>query len=543
MIKPYHCNITDDKSVDAEHYSTANAATVQADSRLLNNEELKAKARRLSILSAKIITNKGFDSALKLVRTYGVKHPSGSNNSIKSKRLKSDKWWLGQLKRANAQSFEHGQIIAGNVCGDSPYISNPSLAAYKQAQLNSIESMRSQYIVNTLNGEVKSLYDVQQHTVSNPAIRRNELMTRINGTEEVANEYGYKAMFYTITTPSRFHARSGSNPNSKYNKSRPTRAQQYLAELWKRIRAAFQREELEPLGFRVAEPHKDATPHWHMLLWVPPEQVERVTGIMRKYALKDNPNERGAKKNRFDVEVIDSEKGSAVGYIAKYISKNIDGYGLDSGEDTAANRVVAWSSLWEVRQFQQIGCPSVSVWRFLRSLEGEHSDGYIESMRQAAITNDYAEYIRLQGGLLVSTKTQNVRVANRNKADEKGEDLLNDYGENLRESYGLKTAKKVYQLSQKKWEKMELPNGLDGKETKAGSSLSAAPWSPLNNCIFYNSFDIEKQLVSSGTIPAKARIKSDRNPLEIKQTENGTWSAERVIPESQLMLMNRQSVT
>ncbi|WP_461552938.1 replication endonuclease [Sulfuriferula sp.] len=43
----------------------------------------------------------------------------------------------------------------------------------------------------------------------------------------------------------------------------------------------------------VAEPHHDATPHWHMLLFVAPEQRDRFREIIRHYALQDSPDEEG----------------------------------------------------------------------------------------------------------------------------------------------------------------------------------------------------------------------------------------------------------
>ncbi len=75
---------------------------------------------------------------------------------------------------------------------------------------------------------------------------------------------------------------------------------------------------------------------------------------------------------------MDPAKGGAVGYIVKYIAKNIDGHQIGEkgnleAETTAsegARRVRAWASLWGLRQFQQLSEPSVSVWRELRRLPG-----------------------------------------------------------------------------------------------------------------------------------------------------------------------------
>ena len=101
-----------------------------------------------------------------------------------------------------------------------------------------------------------------------------------------------------------------------------------MRKVWSCIRAKLQREKIKIYGFRVAEPHHDATPHWHMLLFVAPEQRKRLREIIHHYALQDSPDEEGANKHRFKYESIDPSKGSAAGYIAKYISKNIDGYGI-----------------------------------------------------------------------------------------------------------------------------------------------------------------------------------------------------------------------
>jgi len=107
-------------------------------------------------------------------------------------------------------------------------------------------------------------------------------------------------------------------------------------------------------------------------------------------ALKDSGGERGAIKHRFTVEQIDPAKGSATGYIAKYVSKNTDGlnpqgdsigrdFTIGSDATDASTRVRAWASVHRIRQFQQIGGPSVTLWREFRRLgKGEQGKQTLE---------------------------------------------------------------------------------------------------------------------------------------------------------------------
>ncbi|RZF94471.1 replication endonuclease [Pseudoalteromonas sp. CO302Y] len=112
---------------------------------------------------------------------------------------------------------------------------------------------------------------------------------------------------------------------------------------------------------------------------------------------------------RFDAVKLDKSKGSAASYIAKYISKNIDGYMLgehvdaDTGENLQeqANPVLAWASTWNIRQFQFQGSPSVTVYRELRRMRTALDDDEFEPIRQAADAANWKEYVKLQGGMCI----------------------------------------------------------------------------------------------------------------------------------------------
>jgi len=115
---------------------------------------------------------------------------------------------------------------------------------------------------------------------------------------------GHVGEFYAITCPSRMHARhSGSGErNSKYDGTTPNQAQKHLNQVWSRIRAKLKRDNLPIYGFRIAEPQHDGTPHWHLLLFMPPEQTARVRTIMQHYALQTDGDEPGAKIHRFNAQ-------------------------------------------------------------------------------------------------------------------------------------------------------------------------------------------------------------------------------------------------
>ena len=374
-----------------------------ADSQHLKNfsENL---ARQCGRYSACLPENKAIQKGIKLCQKYSIDPPLLSEGpGPPLARLNDEHWWLRQIRRLQKRTIEGvrrdlGQVRQTRSC----YVST----ARQKSRIRE-KAEQKKYLSETtlINGEGKevTLLEVYEHTVANPAVRRAELMTRIRGFEVLADSLGDVAEFYTISAPGCMHAyRKTGMRNPRFDGSTPQDIQKYLNHIWQLIRSALHKKNIAPYGFRVVEPHHDGTPHWHLLLFMPPAQIKAARKIMRKYALQLHPEEKGATKHRFKAVSIDPKKGSAAGYIAKYVAKNIDGAHMDTdlyGEDAklAAQKIEAWASTWGIRQFQQIGGPSVTVWRELRRLR-EPTDSELEPARLSADAGDWAAYCLFMRG-------------------------------------------------------------------------------------------------------------------------------------------------
>lgn len=354
-------------------------------------------------------------------------------------RMFTESWWRNRLRRVASAWREHLQIAVGNVSKKRhAYASKNCVTDWREQKRRTREFLKGLDLEDE-DGNRISLIEKYDGSVAKPAIRRCELMTRIRGFENICNELGYVGEFYTLTAPSKYHATTKAGyRNSKWNGASPSDTQSYLTGLWARIRAKLHREEIRIFGIRVAEPHHDGTPHWHMLMFMLPEDVERVRLIIRDYAWEEDRHELRsdkAKKARFHAEAIDPEKGSATGYVAKYISKNIDGYALDGETDDesgellkeTAPAVSAWAARWHIRQFQFIGGAPVTVYRELRRLaDTETAHGLsveFAAVHDAADAGDWAGYVNAQGGPFVRRDDLQVRTLYEPRTE------FNQYGE------------------------------------------------------------------------------------------------------------------
>lgn len=330
-----------------------------------------------------------------------------------SARLDDPLWWRRQLRKLWSRSAEHSLRELGKVRKGRDVYCSEDAVRLRADQKRRIKRYTDDSIAINELGETLELSQIVERSLANPGLRRGELMARIRGFDEVAELAHLQATFATITCPSEFHAElAAAGRNPRYAGHGVRDAQAWLCKTWSRCRAQFRKRGLEPFAFRIAEPHHDGTPHWHVLLFGAKAELDVVSRVISTQYLKEYATEAGAQAHRVCFETIDRSRGSAVGYLAKYIAKNIDGQGVigtepscetgrgsGSGEGTGVGvldgirRVEAWASLWGIRQFQQIGGPPVGLYRELRRLRDPiATDADLERVRACADRGDWRAF-------------------------------------------------------------------------------------------------------------------------------------------------------
>ncbi len=128
--------------------------------------------------------------------------------NIAMEKMRCEKWWFRQLSTIRSRIREHLHIAVGAVQKKaSPYASREAIAEWRLQKRKNTQYIKQMALVNEDDDEeIIGLDEMFYKTVSNPAVRRAELMVRMRGFEEVAKHLNYAGEFYTLTAPSSYHA-------------------------------------------------------------------------------------------------------------------------------------------------------------------------------------------------------------------------------------------------------------------------------------------------------------------------------------------------
>jgi hypothetical protein len=386
------------------------------------------------------------------------------------RRLLDVDYLVRKFKFLRTQYIEYSQIAlnrVGEQQGQRKYVSARSFSRWRKKQQDAKNFLESMSIFNEETGQAFDLKEVVKRTTANPENRRIELVVRSRGDEERAIDLGFEGVFITWTLPSKYHRNS-----KKWIGCTPKEGHQNIMEQWKLARAWFKKLDIEWFGLRVAEPHKDGTPHAHLFLYVAPSQKAQLVKVIEQIAIDEDKHELRDKDGNLDksrriqFEYCDPAKGTATGYIIKYISKNINGAHMpeDDAQESAFS-AQAWASTHRIKQFSQSGAPAVGLWRQLRRASAMDTafDDELEALRGHADNSRWKGFCELGFKAKLAYEKQ-----------------FNKYGDTVKRVIGLDWLGKVIETCR---EHYSLVKKKDVKRLAlALKSGGAAPWSTENNC-------------------------------------------------------------
>ena len=179
--------------------------------------------------------------------------------------------------------------------------------------------LQNTYLHDKINSNYTPLINLAMSAYHSPKRYYSEIQNRVNTLVKYANENNLKPIFMTLTLASEYHKYKTSKSgkliaNPKYNGMTPKESAKILTKMFAKIRQDRALKDLtkeERIYFRANEPHKDGTPHTHILMFIPKDRVEKVKNAYKR--LYD--------KRANDIQIINDNIDNSVAYLMKYINK------------------------------------------------------------------------------------------------------------------------------------------------------------------------------------------------------------------------------
>lgn len=464
-------------------------------------------------LSTRLANESSLSAPMKIARAaslLGAPIP-GNSESSQYARTCCAKFWRralsSRIARAREQLFLRMALV-GDKC--EPYVSHMS-ADVRERQLKQQEIWMKNTVVvpsrskpnsgqSNIAGEPLCLAEIAKSNDDKFA----KLYTFVKAIDELGREAKLSSAMLTVTLEPEWH------PNPVYgvgcwNGSSPREAHKSAGDRWQAVMRDLHGYGIRMSGFRVAEPHQDGCPHYHIWMHYRPEHESTILSVVMKYfpaKLKIRDPYRDAEchkstdkmydsrhdlindiwraprnsKEGAQVELskIDRSISSGAAYAMKYVMKSINvsnelkqqiGEGLDKSrkprqEDAAhentAKRVDAYRSVWGIHQGQLFGVAKcLTIWdefrrmttrpknKFLRLLWAQSRGGRQSGRIQSGSgrRGDAKSFLKTLGGLDACRDTSK-KNEHRLVLGRLVEEEENRYGDHITKTKGIKLMKK-----------------------------------------------------------------------------------------------------
>lgn len=351
-------------------------------------KDLHSSAREWATLDEEEVRERALEINDAISKGTGTLRTLTGREATKAASIKEDARikLIRRTIRRTARKYRESLALTGQIVGADRqrYVSNETLRDRRQQ----IEK-QSVWIQATSVKWMDANGEYQQRPLADlymtPEKRQAEILAVIAGLEELGRRRSLIPKFITITCPPEYHPRP-ANGSAKWNGASPREAQDYLSEQWARFRAAVARTAPEMLGVKVVEPHKDSTPHWHLMIWASAEGWNSID----RHLVDKFGGDPAVKIKQW------SEDGKAkmTSYMMKYTMKAV---GQSDSEDVAADRVDAYRATWGIRSFSIFGIPknARTVWRLARTATEDDliASPFLMDLAMHSRLGDFASFV------------------------------------------------------------------------------------------------------------------------------------------------------
>ena len=389
-------------------------------------------------------------------------------------------FWKRKLTNATRRNRELIAFRLGLIGKkETLYCTNATVRELKQSVLSKEYFNRNIVIANKLTAEYVHI----NNATSQQSQLYSETLCYLNGLNKYAIRHELSAALITITAPADMHMKK-----QKGKLYSPIDVHKKIQSQWKKYSDNTYQWVDDNFYFRIVEPHKDGTPHWHVMIFFPKKKLAH----HKKALLSAFEIESFKGTEILDWKNLDLHKNDAIGYLLEKVQKGFEKSSQIKYDNNAARRA-AYIQLWNFKGQEFIGLPvnTKTLWRQLRShTYSTKFNNPLDQMQEKAKANEFCDFLEL-----FLKHKEDIEIIRIKSANKKSKTVI-----------GLKWGNKEFLASESNYNKMH--------EDEAESALREESIEPTLN-----------------------------SPISAIEEINETPSEESTLPELNNVLLNQASTT
>lgn len=314
-------------------------------------------------------------------------------------RAKTARWWEIKLRRQHLRKWTNIERDAGLV---NNYIGKRTLKMVTDHTANGtiwlhdkfIEKKQDQVLFTSPTSVTPPFNDEPEWTTTPGNNKEEEKLplaaiaakakqsrqalnaARLHYLQKLMDDKDNAVALVTLTVPGAF--RPGKDDPRSIEECR-----KYITQTCNRVSARIAKlrknkdsEDVFMVGIKCFQPHKDGTPHAHLIVVTQKKYIKTIEKLWREQILKEHPDEPGSAQYRLDFAIVkdDEDRKKAISYASRYTSRltqsKIHEINSQSPEEIKQKiaeileqaRENAWYRATGTRRFSWFGLPPAYWW-------------------------------------------------------------------------------------------------------------------------------------------------------------------------------------